>query len=154
MKKLVVIAITLVSIQAFAQSHKGEQRKGERKESVHKLNNFSPEQIAALKTKKMTLHLDLTEAQQRDIQKINIVSAEERKTKMETRKKMKENGSFEKPSTEERFNIMSERLDKQIATKKQMQAILSKEQFEKFEKGTKHKRMKQRKQNKQRSKRS
>lgn len=154
MRKLVVIAIALVSIQAFAQSHKGEQRKGEHRENIHKLNDFSPEQIATLKTKKMTLHLDLSEAQQRDIQKINIVNAEKRKTKMETRKKMKESGSIEKPSTEEQFNMMNERLDKQIANKKQMQAILSKQQFEKFEKGAKHKRMKQRKQNKQRSKRS
>lgn len=154
MKKLVLIAIALVSIQAIAQNHKGEQRKGERKENVHKLNDFSPEQIATLKTKKMTLHLDLTETQQSDIQKINVTNEKERKAKMETRKKMRENGNTNKPSTEDRFNIMNKRLNRQIATKKQMQAILSKEQFEKLEKNVKHKRMKQRKQNKQRSKRS
>jgi periplasmic protein CpxP/Spy len=154
MKKLVVIAIALASLQAIAQNHKAEQRKGERKENVYKLNDFSPEQIATLKTKKMTLHLDLTEAQQRDIQKINVANAKERKAKMEARKKMRKSGTTVKPSTEERFNMMNERLDKQIAYKKQIQAILSKEQFEKFKKGSKHKQMKQRKQNKQRSKRS
>ncbi|NOY48550.1 MAG: hypothetical protein GXO84_10240 [Chlorobi bacterium] len=154
MKKLVVIVIALVSIQAFAQSHKGEQRKGEHKESVHRFNDFSPEQIAILQTKKMTLHLDLTEVQQREIQKINLANTIERKAKMETRKKMRESGAFEKPSTEERFNMMNERLDEQIARKKQMQAILSKEQFEKLEKGVMHKHMKQRKQIKRRSKRS
>jgi periplasmic protein CpxP/Spy len=154
MKKLVVIAIALASLQAIAQNHKGEQRKGERKESVHKFNDFSPEQIATLKTKKMTLHLDLTEAQQRDIQRINIVNATERKAKMDSHRKMRESSTTGKPSKEDRFNMMNERLDKQIAHKKQMQAILSKEQFEKFEKSAIHKQMKQRKQNKQRSKRS
>ncbi len=139
MKKLVVIAIALASLQAIAQNHKGEQRKGEHKENVHKFNDFSPEQIAILQTKKMTLHLDLTEMQQREIQKINLANAIERKAKMETRKKMKESNASEKPSIEERFNMMSERLDNQIARKKQMQAILSKEQFEKLEKDVKHK---------------
>ncbi|VAV86123.1 hypothetical protein MNBD_BACTEROID02-426 [hydrothermal vent metagenome] len=153
MKKLVVIVIVLVSIQAFAQSHKGEQRKGEHKESIHKFNNFSPEQISILQTKKMTLHLDLTEVQQREIQKINLANTIERKAKMETRKKMRESGASEKPSTEERFNMMNERLDEQIARKKQMQAILSKEQFKKLEKYVKHKQMKQQLK-KQRSKRS
>jgi len=153
MKKLVVIVIALVSIQAFAQSHKGGQRKGEHKENVHKFNDFSPEQIAILQTKKMTLHLDLTEMQQREIQKINLANAIEKKAKMGTRKKMKESSAFEKPSTEERFNMMNERLDEQIARKKQMQAILSKEQFEKLEKYVKHKRIKQQLK-KQRSKRS
>ncbi len=151
MKKLVVIAIALASLQAIAQNHKGEQRKGERKENIHKFNGFSPEQIAIIQTKKMTLHLDLTKTQQEEIQKINLVNAVERKTKMESRKKMRESDNTGKPSTEERFNLMNERLDKQIAHKKQMQAILSKEQFEKFEKGAMHKQMKQRKQGSKRS---
>jgi periplasmic protein CpxP/Spy len=141
MKKLVLIAIALVSLQAIAQDHKGMLQKGEQKVRSQMIKDFNPEQIALLQTKKMTLHLDLTKAQQEEIQKINLANATERKAKMEARRKMRENGNM--LSKEDRFNIMNERLDKRIAHKKQMQNILTKEQFEKLEKDVKNKHMKQ-----------
>ena len=150
MKKLVLIAIAFVTLQVTAQEHKREHRKGEHKERSHKQNDFTPEQMATLQTKKMALMLDLTDAQQRDIQKLNLANAKERQAKMEAHKKMRADNKGDKPSQETRYKMMNERLDKQIAHKKQMKSILSKEQFEKFEKGSKRKHMKQRKQGKHR----
>lgn len=148
MKNLIVIAIALISLQGIAQERQREHRKEDRKERPQALKNLSPEEAATLQTKKMTLHLDLTEGQQKEIYKMNLANAKERQTKMEAAKKMRESG--EKPSKENRYNMMSERLDKQIAQKKQLKSILTKEQFEKFEKGVKHKKTTQRKQQKQR----
>jgi len=150
MKKLVLIAIAFVTLQVTAQEQKREHRKGEHKESVHKQDDLTPEQMATLQTKRMALYLDLTDAQQRGIQKINLVNAKERQAKSETHKNKRASNKGEKPSQEARFNMANERLDKQIAYKKQMRSILSKEQFEKFEKGSKRKHIKQRKRGKQR----
>ena len=144
MKTIVMIVMTFVTLQVTAQKQKEDHRKRERMERVHKQHDYSPDQMATLKTKKMTLKLDLTETQQKEIHKIILANAKERKTKMEAHKKMRAENKDEKPSKEARFNMMNERLDKQIALKKQMKSILSKEQFEKFEKGAKHKQMKQR----------
>ena len=150
MKKIILIAIVLVSLQGMAQERQREQRKDFKKERSQALKDLTPEQAATLQTKKMTLHLDLSEAQQKDIYKLNLANAKERQAKMEAVKKMRESG--EKPSKEARYDLMNERLDKQIAQKKQMKSILTKEQFEKLEKGTKRNKMRQRKQVKQRGK--
>ena len=125
--------MALVAMQVTAQEHRKEHEKEAKKERIHKQMNFTPEEIATLQTKKMVLRLDLTEAQQREIHKINLTNAKERKAKMEAHKKMREGNNEEKPSKEDRFKMMNERLDRQIANKKDMKRILSKEQFEKFE---------------------
>ena len=134
--------MALVTMQITAQERNREQQKGERQERYQKFKDLTPEQVAELKTKEMTLNLDLNGAQQRDIEKIYLANAKERKAKMDAHKKRRESNNDEKLSKDERYNIMNERLDKQISNKKEMKAILSKEQFEKFEKGMNHKRRK------------
>jgi protein CpxP len=132
MKKLLLIAIALITVNATAQEGKRErQNKGEH-ERVQQFKDFSPEEVATLQTKKMTLHLDLTDAQQKQIQAILLEQAKARKSKMEARKKMHEEGG-EKPSKEDRFNRANEQLDSRIALKSKMKNILSTEQFEKWE---------------------
>lgn len=134
--------MALVAMQVTAQEHRKEHEKEAKKERIHKQMNFTPEEIATLQTKKMVLRLDLTEDQQREIHKINLTNAKERKAKMEAHKKMREGNNEEKPSKEDRFKMMNERLDRQIANKKDMKRILSKEQFEKFERVMNHKQRK------------
>jgi protein CpxP len=134
MRKLVLIAMTLVAMQATAQEKNEELQKDDQKERAHKLQDFTPEEVAALHTKQMTLDLDLTKAQQDKIYKINLENAKGRKTKMEDRKTKKEKGSDEKPSKEERLQHMSDRLDNQIARKRKMKGILNADQYEKWSK--------------------
>ena len=159
MKNLMLIAMAFVMLQANAQDHKKEHQKHDKKERMQKHMDFTPEEMATLHTKKMVLKLDLTEAQQKKIHKINLANAKERKAKMEAHKKMKTANKGEKPTKEARFKMMNDRLDKQIALKKQMKEVLTEEQFKRYEKGAKQKHMKQRKHakqhtKKQRSKRS
>lgn len=150
MKKILVIAIALVSLHGYAQERQREHRNDIRKERSQIKEKLTPEQAATLKTKQMALRLDLSDAQQKEIYKINLANAKERQAKMEAAKKMKEKG--EKPSKENRYERMNERLDKQLAQKKKLKSILTQEQFEKLEKGVKQKKTKQRKQVKQRGK--
>jgi len=150
MKKIILIAIALISLQGIAQKRQGEQRKGDRNEHSQSLRNLTPEQSATLQSKKLTLRLDLSEAQQKEIYKMHLANAKKRQAKMETARKMRE--SNERSSKEQRYELTNERLDQQIAQKKQLKSILTQEQFEKLEKGSKQKKMKQRKQVKQRGK--
>ncbi|RKE91998.1 hypothetical protein [Ichthyenterobacterium magnum] len=134
MKKLILIAIALVTLQVSAQDKKRDHQKGDKHERKEMLKDFSAEEIATLKTKKMTLHLDLTKAQQKEIHALNLEQAKAKKVKMAEREKKMEGKEMQKPSKDEKLKMMNERLDHQIATKQKMKTILNAEQFEKFEK--------------------
>ncbi|SDF13945.1 hypothetical protein SAMN05421636_11314 [Pricia antarctica] len=95
---------------------------------------MTPDQTATLRTKKMTLALDLTEVQQKQIQTLNLENAKTRESSMEKRKSIKENGESKKPTPEERYAMKNERLDRMIAQKAEMKDILSTEQYGKWEK--------------------
>lgn len=134
MKKLFLIALALVTIQVSAQNKKQGDKKGDRMENRQGMKDFTPEEMAQLQTKKMTLDLDLTASQQKKIEKLNLEKATDRKAKMEARQAKMKAGKGEKPSKEERLAMMNERLDKQMETKKKMKQILNDDQFEKWEK--------------------
>ena len=126
MRSTLFICSLLICLTAFAQRpDKGVQRHG--KQNVER-PDYSLEQIAELKTKKLTLMLDLSEAQQQKISQLELEAAKSRQAMMEETK------GGEKPSDEERYNRQSEMLDRQISHKKSMKSILNKEQFEKWEK--------------------
>ena len=140
LKKLILIAVAFLALQATAQ----EKRKGDRSnnERGQKMMNLSADEMATLQTKKMTLHLDLNESQQAKIHEINLENAkvrkaymEKRKANMQARKAKKESGeTTEKPSKDERLKMMNKKLDHQIATKQKMKDILNEEQYAKWEK--------------------
>jgi periplasmic protein CpxP/Spy len=137
MKKLILIALAFIAIQATAQERKGDRSQNDRKERAQQFQNVSAEDMATLQTKKLTLHLDLNASQQKEIQKLNLENATVMKTKMEARKAAKENGSAQKPSQEDYLKMMNEKLDHQIAMKAKMKNILNADQFEKWEKSQK-----------------
>lgn len=131
MKKILIIALALVSLQAIAQEKKGKQNKGERGQEMM---NLSAEDIATNQTKKMTLFLDLNKSQQAKIQKINLENATKRKEMMAERKAQKESGEAKKPTPEQRLKMENARLDNKIAMKAKMKDILNEEQYTKWEK--------------------
>jgi hypothetical protein len=126
MKKLLMAILIMAGISAMAQDH---NRKGNRDE----MRDLTPEQVATLQTKKMTLALDLNESQQAKIKTILTEDAKARKSKMDARKLKKEEGE-KKLSADEKYAMQNERLDHQIARKKEIKSILNQEQFEKWEK--------------------
>ena len=118
MKKLVLIVIAFISLQAISQD-----KKKERPERADKMMNLSAEEIATLQTKKMTLHLDLNEKQQKAIYDINLENAANRKAMMEARKAKKAKGEMAKPTDDERYEMVNAKLDHQIAMKAKMKEI-------------------------------
>ena len=134
MKKLFLIALALVTLQISAQDEKPQLRKNQRIHKADKLKDFTPEEIAELQTKRLTLALDLTESQQKQIQKLELENAKERKARMEARRTNMQEGKGEKLSKEERLAMANERLDRQIEMKKKMKQILNDKQYAKWEK--------------------
>lgn len=133
MKNLILVALAFITFQGIAQENKKSHKKGDHQKRMA-MTQLSANEIATLQTKKMTLFLDLNESQQRDIQKINLRNAAERKAHMEARKAKKESGTASKPTSEERFAMMNDMLDKKIAAKAEMKKILNADQYEKWEK--------------------
>ncbi|MDG1730668.1 MAG: hypothetical protein P8K68_02390 [Algibacter sp.] len=132
MKKLLIIAVALLALQATGQEQKREnQKRGER---VQKIKNLSAEDMATLQTKKMTLFLDLNDSQQAKIKKINLENATKRKAMMAERKAKKESADAQKPTQEERLKMVNASLDHKIAMKAKMKDILNEEQYTKWEK--------------------
>jgi len=130
MKNLLIVAFIVTAMSLNAQPlEKNKERP-----------NFTPDQIAELQTKKMTLHLELTEKQQQQVLEINKRNAIERKQKMEERKSIGEKGK--KLSSEELFERKNARLDTQITHQSEMKEILNEEQFETWKKTSARKKMK------------
>lgn len=125
--------IALVTLQVTAQQRKRQFHKEGSQNRMEVMKDMTPEEMSTLQTKKMTLHLDLTEAQQKKIQALNLENAKLRKAKMEEHRAMKENDGAKELTKEERLKIMHERLDHQIAMKRQMKDILNAEQYERWE---------------------
>ena len=97
------------------------------------MNEYTPEEMAEIKTKKMTLDLDLNEAQQQKIMAINLENAKDRKSMIEARKKMKESNDGQPISKEDKLKMKNDMLDKQIAMKQKMKSILDEKQYVKWE---------------------
>ena len=122
MKRLIIVVLVLITWTNFAQQNRSE-RGNHKKEMRQKDHNLSPEQKAELTSKKITLQLDLNEAQQK---KLYVVELEQAKLDKERFQNKKNRSQL---NDEERFKIKTERLDHQIAMKKKMKSILTEEQF-------------------------
>ncbi len=133
MKKIFIAMFAIASISAMAQE--GPQRGRQ-----NNMEDLTPEQVATLQTKKMTLALDLSKAQQEAVHKIQLENATLMRAKREEGRKLQEGEKPAKRTQEERFARQNERLDHQIAQKEKMKKILSPEQYEKWEKTMHHQR--------------
>jgi len=120
MKKVVIVMMLLAGVTAIAQ-------KGDRNNRKH-LRDLSPEQTATLQTKKATLALDLSEAQQTQIKALFVENANKRAE----HKAQRESGETKALTSKEKYERTNARLDHQIAQKAKLKEILSDEQFEKW----------------------
>ncbi len=133
MKKLILIALALVTIQVSAQNKKQGERRGDPMERGQRMSDFTPEEMAQLQTKKTTLLLDLTVAQQKEVEKLHLENAKERQAFRETRQAKRKDGNGKNSNKDERLKMENQRLDRQLEMKKKMKKILNDEQFEKWE---------------------
>ena len=136
MKKLIFAVMMLSGVLLTAQHEGHRKQRGQMKD-------MTPEQVATLKTKQLTLALDLSQAQQKEIQKLNLEQAQLRQAKRSAREEEKSGETKTQPNKEERYEQHVARLDQMIAHKAKMKSVLNAEQYEKWEKMHMH-RQKQR----------
>lgn len=129
MKTFLVIVLAAATLQITAQQPRQEGPKDH-----ERMMNLSAEEMANLQTKKMTLRLDLNDKQQKEIYAMNLENAKVRKAHMAARKAQRESGNAERPSQEQRVEMMNAMLDHKIEMKEKMKTILNEEQFAKWEK--------------------
>lgn len=117
---MMVIALLAV-VTVSAQRHGGRGLK----------KDLSTEELATLRTKKMTLDLALDKKQSDKVYKLVLEEAKERKTQMAARKS--KNGEDRPELTkEQKFERANTRLDKRIAMQNEMKAILTDAQFRQY----------------------
>lgn len=143
MKQLLVIALVLFTLNGTAQERSKENHSN-RKQKMEMLKSMTPKEIADLKTKRLTLHLDLSDKQQKDVHKLILTQTQENRKFRNTNKRTDE-ARKEKLSKEEFLKMQNHRLDQQIAFKRDMKTILTPEQYKKFEKMKLRKHRKKRK---------
>ncbi|MBQ0768547.1 MAG: hypothetical protein KBT58_04600 [Bizionia sp.] len=115
MKKLVLIAIALVTFQMNAQN-----------ENAEKFNNSSVEEIAEMQTARLTKALNLDEGQQK---RISIIALENAKVKKEM---MASKENRKRMSKEERKTMQKRHEETTTAMDNHMKAVLSAEQYTKW----------------------
>lgn len=125
MKYLVLSLFLCLSVNSFAQEEIPHEMK-------RKAEKFTPEQRASLKTKKLTLALNLNESQQRKVEKLQLEQALERAEFREARKAAKAEEERSSRTSEDRYALLTDKMDRQIAYQREMQSILSDEQFTKW----------------------
>lgn len=130
MRNLLVIALALFTLNGIAQE---KEKRSDRKDRSELRMQMTPSNIADLKSKKLTLRLDLTDAQQK---KVHSIFLNEAKANEGLRQKHKaaEGEKRERPSQEDFLKMQNIRLDQQIEMKREMKTILNAEQYAKFEK--------------------
>ncbi|WP_432673003.1 hypothetical protein [Flavobacterium sp. SM2513] len=124
MKKLIVVALLSLTISGMAQDKKKRMNE-ERPE-------FTAQQQNELQVKKLTLELDLTAKQQKEISEIIAKQQEKREAAKTALKNKKEDSK--KLTPDEKFVLKRNMLDNKIAQKEQMKKVLTAEQLEKWEK--------------------
>ncbi len=72
MKTLILIAFAFITLQAVAQDNRKGDEKGERNGKREMMKDLSPEEMATLGSKKMTLALDLSIDQQAKVKEALI----------------------------------------------------------------------------------
>ena len=89
--------------------------------------DLTPQQRAEMKTQRMVLNLDLNEAQQKKVQKLNEgmeVKREKARLTQEQRQAL---------TKEERYAHKKARMDEEIEFKRALKEILTEDQYTKFE---------------------
>jgi len=123
MKKIIVLIALMVMTVAQAQ----DGRKGERRD---RMKDATPQEIATLQSKKMTLDLDLTDKQEKEVYQVLLTQAEKRKANKMSRE------DRDKLTDEQKKTARIAAMDDRITVKRAMKKTLNEEQYAEWEKTT------------------
>jgi len=117
MKKLLLVLLLATTVTIVGQNEKRKMKFD---------TDFTPEQQAILKTKKMALALDLNDSQQSQMLTLNKKWIQEKMTTREAHKSLNK----EEMTSDQKFEMMNKALDTKFAHQAEIKKILNKEQYE------------------------
>lgn len=129
MKRIALILGIVFAFTSTLHAQKGHRKGGN--------ESFTVTQKTNLLVKKMTLRLNLTKSQQAKIKPIIAQQVADRKA-MRQKMKSAKKGS-KKPTSDQRYAMQNNRLDKHISFKRQLKKVLTDKQYSKFEKQSQRK---------------
>lgn len=124
MKKLASLLVLVFAFTLNAQAQKKYKRKHKEK--------MTAEQQASLAVKKMTLALELSASQERQVKPLVLARINNMRKAREIVKKHRE--EKKEISADDRYKMANAKLDNEIAFQRQMKSILNEAQYEKFQK--------------------
>ncbi len=134
MKKALLIFMTLTTFVLSAQNTNSNKREDFRKST----SEYSPEQRAELRSKQMTLDLNLNTSQQIKVKELLLKTGQNRGNAIIKGPEM---------TAEEKFNFKNAMLDRRVEMKKELKQILNEDQYQIWEKSIDRKTRRFRKKN-------
>lgn len=128
MKHLLLLALSIFTLQMTAQD-----KTTSREAYTKNRTALNPEDQAALQVKRMTLKLDLTTEQQKEMKTLFLKEAKSRQAQKEAWMSKDPKAEKSKLTQEQRLKMKHEQLDRQIARKQELKQILNSEQYAKWE---------------------
>ena len=122
MKKWILACLLLAGLSAAAQ-HMPREGRGRQH-----MQEFSADEMATLQSKQMTLALDLSSNQQRQLQTLLSKRIQQRHLARQAREK----DSTAMADPQKRYQLMNERLDSEIAFRQELKKILSEPQYDQW----------------------
>lgn len=132
MKQILFIVLAFISVNVMAQEQKNEIKVYELNKKHRAAQDFSPEQMATIKSKKMALEFDLSDEQQQQVKGLFLKQTKTREIQKENLKKHLETAKKNNLSKEERYKMLNSQLDNKLDMKAEMKAILTEGQYEKW----------------------
>ena len=127
MKKLVLICFTIIAGFAFGNAQQNNWSEDAKEQLKGKGKRMSVEDRAKRQTQEMKKSLNLSAAQERQVEKVLLGFHQKMGSKRQARNK-----SYQEMSDSERQEMKSEQLVAQKALSKEMEKILDEEQFATF----------------------
>lgn len=126
MKKIITLLTIVLSLTIFAQDDAPDTPQRER------IQKFTPEQQATLKSKEMALHLDLNKQQQIQVYKL-ILNQEQQINKFKNRRRSEAQKGV-KPTKRQHFIMINKGLDARLVFQNNLKNILNNKQYAQWKK--------------------
>lgn len=127
-----ILAMTMMAgMGMIAQTPADKSFIQNRHERIQK-EHLTPQQRAELKSKQLTLKLDLTDKQQKEVEKLLLTAENQKEDAFNQRLEARKTGM--KPTSDERLVAKNRMLDARIAMKRELKKVLNTDQYAKLEK--------------------
>lgn len=127
-----ILAMTMMAGMSMAAQTLADKPFAHNRHEKLQKEHFTPQQRAELKSKQLTLKLDLTDKQQKEVEKVFLTAENQKEDAHKQRLEARKAGT--RPTAEEHLAARNRMLDTRIAMKRELKKVLNADQYSKLEK--------------------